>query len=67
MMGCAVVISSVLRTLFCSALLNSGWKDGFRVTWATDTDGIFMGIVLVVLGEVFRRGYAMKTESELTV
>jgi hypothetical protein len=69
MMGCAVVISGVLRTLFCAALLNPGMvaESGARVSWATDTDAIFMGIVLVVLGEVFRRGYVLRTESELTV
>jgi hypothetical protein len=69
MMGCVVVIGSLLRTIFCAALLNWGMalELGARVSWAIDTDAIFMGIVLVILGEVFRRGYALKTESELTV
>ena len=69
MIGCTVVISGLLRTLFCVALLNTGTlaESGARVSWAIDTDAIFMGIVLVVLAEVFRRGYVLKTESELTV
>jgi Protein of unknown function (DUF2975) len=69
MIGCAIVISSLLRTLFCAALLNTGTvtESGARVSWAIDTDAIFMGIVLVVLGEVFRRGHVLRTESELTV
>jgi hypothetical protein len=69
MMGCAVIISSLLRTYFCAALFNF-WAfnvSGTHVSWTIDTDAIFMGIVLVVLGEVFRRGYVLKTESELTV
>ena len=69
MMGCAVVTSVLLRTVFCAALLNTGTvaESGARVSWAIDSDAIFMGILLVVLAEVFRRGYALRTESELTV
>jgi len=69
MMGCAVVIGSLLRTAFCAALLNplTVTVSGASFSWAIDFDAIFMGIVLVVLAEVFRRGYALKTESELTV
>ena len=69
MMGCAVVIGSLLRTFFCAALLNWGAvnESGVHFSWAIDFDAIFMGIVLVVLAEVFRRGYVLKTESELTV
>ncbi len=69
MMGCVVVIGSLLRTTFCAALLKWGMalESGARVSWAIDTDAIFMGIVLVILAEVFRRGYALRTESELTV
>jgi hypothetical protein len=68
-MGCAVVIGSLLRTVFCGALLN-WWtvtESGAHFSWAIDFDAILMGILLVVLAEVFRRGYALKTESELTV
>jgi hypothetical protein len=43
------------------------WAAGAQFSWAIDFDAIFMGIVLVVLAEVFRRGYVLKTESELTV
>ncbi len=69
MIGCAVVIGSLLRTFFCAALLNGGTgnEPGAHFSWTIDFDAIFMGIVLVVLAEVFRRGYALKTESELTV
>jgi hypothetical protein len=69
MMGCAVVIGSLLRTVFCARLLSTGtvWAAGAQFSWAIDFDAIFMGIVLVVLAEVFRRGYVLKTESELTV
>jgi hypothetical protein len=69
MIGCAVVVSGLLRTLFCAALLNTGMvaESGARVSWAIDTDAIFIGIVLVVLGEIFRCGYVLRTESELTV
>jgi len=69
MIGGAVVISALLRTLFCAALLHTGIVPGAgaRVSWAIDTDGILMGIVLVLLAEVFRRGYVLRTESELTV
>lgn len=69
MMGCVVVMGSLLRTYFCAVLLYP-WRaagQGASVSWAIDTDAIFMGIVLVVLAEVFRRGYVLKTESELTV
>jgi hypothetical protein len=68
-MGCVVILSSILRTIFCAALLNMGTMSaaGTQFSWAIDTDAIFMGAVLVVLGEVFRFGYALKTESELTV
>jgi hypothetical protein len=67
--GGAVVISSLLRTYFCAALLNWGTlnEPGVHFSWAIDFDAIFMGIVLVVLAEVFGRGYVLKTESELTV
>jgi hypothetical protein len=69
MMGCAVVIGSLLRTAFCAKLLNMGTatESGARFSWAIDFDAIFLGILLVVLAEVFRRGYTLKTESELTV
>ncbi len=69
MIGGAVVIGSLLRTVFCAALLNWGTvnESGAHLSWAIDFDAIFMGIVLVVLAEVFRRGYVLKTESELTV
>jgi hypothetical protein len=69
MMGCVVVIGSLLRTVFCAKLLNMGTvvESGARFSWAIDFDAIFMGILLVVLAEVFRRGYALRTESELTV
>ena len=69
MIGGAVVIGSLLRTVFCAALLNGGTgnEPGAHFSWAIDSDAIFMGIVLVVLAEVFRRGYTLKTESELTV
>lgn len=69
MMGCAVIVSSLLRTVFCAELLWTGLRPepGVWVSWAIDFDAIFMGILLVVLAEVFRRGYALKTESELTV
>jgi hypothetical protein len=69
MMGCAVVIGSLLRTAFCAALLNplTVTVSGASFSWAIDFDAIFMGIVLVILAEVFRCGYALKTESELTV
>jgi hypothetical protein len=69
MMGCVVILSSILRTIFCAALLKLGTVlvAGTQFSWAIDTDAIFMGTVLVVLGEVFRSGYALKTESELTV
>jgi hypothetical protein len=69
MMGCVVVIGSLLQTVFCGALLN-WWtvtESGAHFSWAIDFDAIFMGIVLIVLAEVFRRGYALRTESELTV
>jgi hypothetical protein len=42
-------------------------EPGVWISWAIDFDAIFMGILLVVLAEVFRRGYALKAESELTV
>jgi hypothetical protein len=52
-------------------LLNWNWgtvtESGASISWAIDFDAIFMGIVLVVLAEIFRRGYVLKTESELTV
>ena len=69
MMGCAVVIGSLLRTFFCGVMLNWGTvnESGTQFSWAIDFDAIFMGIVLVVLAEVFRRGYVLRTESELTV
>jgi len=69
MMGGAVVIGSLLQTVFCGALLNWGTvtESGAHFSWAIDFDAIFMGILLVVLAEVFRRAYALKTESELTV
>ena len=69
MMGCVVVIGSLLRTVFCAALLRVATVtgSGARFTWVIDFDAIFMGILLVVLAEVFRRGYALRTESELTV
>jgi hypothetical protein len=69
MIGCVVVIGSLLRTVFCAELLNMGSVSGSgaRFSWAIDFDAVFMGILLVVLAEVFRRGYALKTESELTV
>jgi len=69
MMGCVVVIGSLLRTVFCGALLN-WWtvtESGAHFSWEIDFDAIFMGIVLVVLAEAFSRGYALKSESELTV
>ena len=68
-MGCVVILGSVLRTLFCAALLKLGLRPepGVWISWAIDFDTIFMGIVLFVLAEVFRRGYALKTENELTV
>jgi hypothetical protein len=69
MMGCAVVTGSLLRTVFCAELLRLGLRPepGVWISWAIDFDAIFMGILLVVLAEVFRRGYALKTESELKV
>jgi hypothetical protein len=69
MMGCVVIIGSLLRTVFCASLLNWGTvtESGAHFSWAIDFDAIFIGIVLVVLAEAFRRGYALKTESELTV
>jgi hypothetical protein len=69
MMGCVVILSSILRTIFCAALLHMGtlWVTGTQFSWAIDTDAIFMGVVIVILGEVFRSGFALKTESELTV
>jgi len=68
-MGCVVVIGSILRTLACAALVDERTATGFvgRALFALNTDAIFMGIVAIVLAEVFRRGYALKTESELTV
>jgi hypothetical protein len=68
-MGCAVVAGSLLRTVFCAELLWLGLRPepGVWISWAIDFDAIFMGILLVVLAEVFRRGYALRTESELTV
>lgn len=69
--ACVVIVGSLLRTLFCAVLMNRGWgwrpEPGVWVTWAIDFDAIFMGLVLVALAEVFRRGYVLKTESELTV
>ncbi len=69
MMGLVVVIGSLLQTVFCAELLNMGsvFESGARFSWAIDFDAIFMGILLLVLAEVFRRGYALKSESELTV
>ena len=69
MMGCAVVTGSLLRTVFCAELLRLGLRPepGVWISWAIDFDAIFMGILLVVLAEVFRRGHALKTDSELTV
>lgn len=69
MMGGVVVIGSLLRTAFCAALINPSTAPGpgAHFSWAIDFDAVFMGVVLVVLAEVFRRGYALKTESELTV
>jgi hypothetical protein len=69
MMGCAVIVSALLRTVFCANLLRRGLRPepGVWISWAIDFDAIFMGILLVVLAEVFRRGFALKTESELTV
>ena len=69
MMGCAVIVSALLRTVFCAQLLRLGLRPepGVWISWAIDFDAIFMGILLVVLAEVFRRGYALKAESELTV
>lgn len=69
LMGCAVVASALLRTAFCAVLLKR-WTytaSGVGYSWAIDYDAIFMGLVLVVLADVFRRGYALRTESELTV
>jgi len=69
MMGYAVIVSALLRTAFCVQLLRLGLRPepGVWISWAIDFDAIFMGILLVVLAEVFRRGYALKAESELTV
>jgi len=69
MMGCAVVIGALLRTVFCAELLKMGTvpESGAHFSWAIDFDAIFMGLLLVVLAEIFRRGFALKTESELTV
>jgi len=69
MMGCAVVIGALLRTVFCAELLKMGTvpESGAHFSWAIDIDAIFMGLLLVVLAEIFRRGFALKTESELTV
>lgn len=69
MMGVVVVIGSLLRTVFCAALMYRGFtpEPGVWISWAIDFDGIFMGVVVIVLAEVFRRGYALKTENELTV
>jgi len=68
-MGGVIVIGSLLRSFFCAALLGGGRAigPGASLTWAIDFDAILMGLVLVVLAEVFRRGYSLKTESELTV
>jgi len=66
MIGCAVIIGSILRTLFCAALQSRGMFPA-HLSWQIDTDAIFIGLVLIVLGEVFRRGYVLRTESELTV
>ncbi len=68
-MGWVVVAGSLLRTVFCAELLWLGLRPepGVWISWAIDFDAIFMGILLVVLAEVFRRGYALKAESELTV
>jgi hypothetical protein len=69
LMGYAVVASALLRTVFCAVLLKR-WTytaSGVGYSWAVDYDAIFLGLVLVVLAEVFRRGYALRTESELTV
>lgn len=68
-MGCVVIVGSVLRTLFCAVSLKLGLRPepGVWISWAMDFDAIFMGIVLFVLAEVFRRGYALKTENELSV
>jgi len=69
LMGCTVVASALLRTAFCAVLLKR-WTytaSGVGYSWAIDYDAIFMGLVLVVLADVFRRGYALRTESELTV
>jgi uncharacterized membrane protein len=69
MMGCTVIIRSVLETFFCRAILSKRifFESGASVRWQIDENTIFIGIVLIVLGEIFRRGYALKTESELTV
>lgn len=69
LIGWFVVIGSVLRTLACAALPDTTRVVDFvgRGLFALDPDAIFMGIVLVVLAEVFRRGYVLKAESELTV
>lgn len=69
LMGCAVVVGSALRTFFCAALLRMGMAagSGAKISWAVDADGLFLGIVLIVLAEVFRRGYAIQAEAELTV
>lgn len=64
-----IVFGSLLRTFFCAALLNASRvaTAELRISWAIDIDAIFVGIVLLVLAEVFRRGYALRTESELTI
>ncbi|MGB3631571.1 MAG: DUF2975 domain-containing protein [Terracidiphilus sp.] len=69
MMGWAVVAGSLLRTVFCAELLRLGLRPepGVWISWAIDFDAIFLGLLLVVLAEVFRRGYALRTESEFTV
>lgn len=69
LIGWIVVFGSVLRTLACAALPHTTQLVDFvgKVLFALDPEAIFMGIVLVVLAEVFRRGYVLKTESELTV
>jgi hypothetical protein len=69
MMGCIVVIGSLLRTFFCAVLLNGRMtpESGASISWAFDADAIFIGIVLVILAEVFRSGHVLRTESELTV
>lgn len=68
--GWTVIAASLLRSVFCFVLLpNTGGvaDSGLRVNAAFDVDSIFLGAVLLVLVEIFRRGYALKNESDFTV